>query len=121
MFMTVALQGDVTPALLVPEAAIVPEQGRTFVFVVAGRRRAAARSDARQAPARRSREIVDGLKEQERVIVEGTQNVRDGSARRRESCGARDRRPDATREFLIMRISEISVRGRFSRPSSACC
>ena len=28
MFMTVALQGDVVPALIVPEAAIVPEQGR---------------------------------------------------------------------------------------------
>ena len=45
--------GRGAPALLVPEGAIVPEQGKTFVFVVRGRRRRRARSAARQAASRR--------------------------------------------------------------------
>jgi membrane fusion protein (multidrug efflux system) len=34
MFMTVSLRGEVVPTLLVPEAAIVPERGHAYVFVV---------------------------------------------------------------------------------------
>src|SRR5690606_24233982 len=34
IFMTVRLEGDVVPALVVPEEAVVPERGRTYVFVV---------------------------------------------------------------------------------------
>jgi membrane fusion protein (multidrug efflux system) len=76
MFMTVSLQGDVLPALLVPEAAIVPEQGRTFVFVIED-------SVARRLEVTTGRrrpgevEIIKGLKEGERVVVDGTQNLRD--------------------------------------------
>ena len=39
--MTVSLQGDVVPTLLVPEAAIVPERGHAYVFVVQRQRRRA--------------------------------------------------------------------------------
>lgn len=77
MFMTVKLQGEVSPALLVPENAIVPEQGNTFVFVVDN-----GGATRRQVKLGKRRpgvvEIVDGLKEHERVVVEGTQNLRDG-------------------------------------------
>jgi membrane fusion protein (multidrug efflux system) len=77
MFMTVKLQGEMSPALLVPENAIVPEQGRTFVFVV--EEGEASRREVKLGKRRPGVvEIVDGLKEHERVVVEGTQNLRDG-------------------------------------------
>ncbi len=78
MFMTVTLQGDVTPSLVVPEAAIVPEQGRAYVFVVDGR--VAQRREVtlgRRQPG--EVEILSGLKEGERVVVDGTHNLRDGA------------------------------------------
>jgi membrane fusion protein (multidrug efflux system) len=79
MFMTVALQGDVVPTLLVPEAAIVPERGHTYVFVV--RNGVVERREVRTGKRRPGDvEIVDGVQEGERVVTEGTQNVRDGSA-----------------------------------------
>jgi membrane fusion protein, multidrug efflux system len=87
MFMTVSLQGDVEPALLAPEAAIVPEQGRTFVFVV--RDGVVERRDVRLGKRRPGEvEIVEGLEKHERVIVEGTQNVREGSRVREETQDA---------------------------------
>jgi membrane fusion protein (multidrug efflux system) len=77
MFMTVSLQGDVLPALLVPEAAIVPEQGRAFVFVVEN-----GVAQRREVGVGRRRpgevEVTTGLKEGERIVVDGTQNLRDG-------------------------------------------
>jgi membrane fusion protein (multidrug efflux system) len=79
MFMTVSLQGDVVPTLLVPEEAIVPERGRTYVFVVANglvQRREVRTGKRRPGDV----EIVEGLAENERVVVEGTQNIRDGSS-----------------------------------------
>ena len=78
MFMTVRLQGEVAPALLVPEGAIVPEQGHTYVFVVENG--VAHRRDVKLGKRRPGEvEIVDGLKEHERVVTEGTQNLREGS------------------------------------------
>jgi membrane fusion protein, multidrug efflux system len=78
MFMTVALRGEPEPALLVPEAAIVPEQGKTFVFVV--RDNVVERREVRIGKRRPGEvEVARGLKDKEHVIVEGTQNVRDGS------------------------------------------
>jgi membrane fusion protein (multidrug efflux system) len=78
MFMTVSLQGDVAPTLLVPEEAIVPERGRTYVFVVANG--VAQRREVRTGKRRPGDvEIVEGIAESERVVVEGTQNIRDGT------------------------------------------
>lgn len=78
MFMTVSLQGRVEPSLVVPESAIVPEQGRTFVFVV--RDGLVERREVRLGKRRPGEvELVEGLQEHERVVVEGTQNVRHGS------------------------------------------
>jgi membrane fusion protein (multidrug efflux system) len=77
MFMTVKLQGEVTPALLVPEGAIVPEQGRTFVFAVENGE--ATRREVKLGKRRPGVvEVIEGLKEHQRVVVEGTQNLRDG-------------------------------------------
>jgi membrane fusion protein (multidrug efflux system) len=79
MFMTVSLQGDVAPTLLVPEEAVVPERGRTYVFVVANgvvQRREVRTGKRRPGDV----EIVEGIAESERVVVEGTQNIRDGTA-----------------------------------------
>lgn len=79
MFMVVTLRGDVVPTLIVPEGAIVPEQGMTYVFVVRG-----DRVERREVQVGKRRpgdvEIAMGLAEGERVVVEGTQNVRDGTA-----------------------------------------
>jgi membrane fusion protein (multidrug efflux system) len=86
MFMTVNLQGQPTPALVVPEAAIVPEQGKTFVFVVAD---GVVEQREVKLGKRRPGEvaIVDGLAEGERVIVEGTQKVRAGARVREQQRG----------------------------------
>jgi membrane fusion protein, multidrug efflux system len=77
MFMAVRLKGRVAPAVLVPEAALVPEQGRMFVFVVDGEK--ALRKEVRIGRRKPGLvEITEGLAGGEQVIVEGTQNVRDG-------------------------------------------
>jgi membrane fusion protein, multidrug efflux system len=79
MFMTVSLQGDVAPTLLVPEEAVVPERGRTYVFVVVNgvtQRREVRTGKRRPGDV----EIVEGVAEGERVVVEGTQNIRDGTS-----------------------------------------
>lgn len=84
MFMTVKMQGQETPALLVPEAAIVPEQGRTFVFIVENGE--AVRREVKLGKRRPGEvEVVEGLKEHERVVVEGTQNLRDGGPVREQN------------------------------------
>jgi membrane fusion protein, multidrug efflux system len=77
MFMTVSLRGEAVPAIVVPESAIVPEQGRTFVFVV---REAKAERHEVHVGQRRPGEvqIASGLREGERVVIEGTQNLREG-------------------------------------------
>lgn len=97
MFMTVRLQGEVAPALLVPEGAIVPEQGQTYVFVVesgVAQRRQVKLGKRRPGEV----EIVEGLKEHERVVAEGTQNLRDGSTvnEQRQEAAATDEAPDTS-------------------------
>jgi membrane fusion protein (multidrug efflux system) len=78
MFMTVSLQGEVTPTLLVPEEALVPERGHAYVFVV--QNNVVERREVRTGKRRPGFvEIVDGVAEHERVVVEGTQAVRDGT------------------------------------------
>jgi membrane fusion protein (multidrug efflux system) len=77
MFMTAKISAPASSALLIPEGAIVPEQGKSYVFVVkdgivskrevvTGRRKPGAV------------QVVEGLDDGERVVVEGTQKVRDG-------------------------------------------
>jgi membrane fusion protein (multidrug efflux system) len=78
MFMTVTLESDVEPTLLVPEEALVPERGHAYVFVV--KDNAVERREVRTGKRRPGFvEIVTGVAELEHVVVDGTQNVRHGS------------------------------------------
>ncbi len=79
MFLTVVVSRDPTPGLVVPEQALVPERGRVYVFTVAdGQAVRREVSIGRRRPG--EVEITTGLDEGERVVTEGTQRVRDGSA-----------------------------------------
>jgi membrane fusion protein (multidrug efflux system) len=87
MFMTVSLQGEVSPTLLVPEEALVPERGKAYVFVVHDNvveRREVVTGKRKPGYV----EIVDGVREHERVVVDGTQHVRDGSVVQEDNGGA---------------------------------
>jgi membrane fusion protein (multidrug efflux system) len=78
MFMSVNVKGREAPTLMLPEEALVPEQGKTFVYVVADGR--ASRREVRtggRLPG--SVAVLAGLEDGERVILEGTQRVRDGA------------------------------------------
>jgi membrane fusion protein, multidrug efflux system len=76
MFMTVKLRAQPVPAVLIPEQALVPEQGKMYVYVVAnGVASKRGVTIGRRRPG--EVEIVTGLKDRERVIIEGTQKVRD--------------------------------------------
>jgi membrane fusion protein (multidrug efflux system) len=87
MFMTVALQGEVSPTLLVPEEALVPERGKTYVFVVDDN--VVERREVRTGKRKPGFvEIVDGVREHERVVVDGTQHVRDGTVVQEDTGGA---------------------------------
>jgi membrane fusion protein (multidrug efflux system) len=77
MFMTVRLQRAPELQVIVPEQALVPEQGKVYVFVVAdGRvvRREIALGYRRPGEV----QALRGLEGGERVIIEGTQKVREG-------------------------------------------
>ncbi len=79
MFLTVRLSRGATDALLVPEQALVPEQGDVYVFVikdgVAEKRR--IRTGQRRVG---DVQVIDGLAAGEIVVTEGTQKLRNGSA-----------------------------------------
>jgi membrane fusion protein (multidrug efflux system) len=79
MFLNVSLARDAHDALMVPEAALVPEQSRQFLFVIEEGR--ALRREVRIGRRQPGRvEVVAGLSVGEQVIVEGTQKVREGGA-----------------------------------------
>ena len=95
MFLNVTLARDEHDAVMVPEAALVPEQSRQFLFVIeAGR---ATRREVRIGGRQPGRvEIVSGLKAGEQVIVEGTQKVREGAEVRVLERAAPPAETDAT-------------------------
>lgn len=79
MFLNVTLARDEHDALMIPEAALVPEQSRQFLFIVQDGR--AVRREVRIGRRQPGRvEVVAGLVAGEEVIVEGTQKVREGGA-----------------------------------------
>ena len=78
MFLTVQLASEQRQALIIPEEALVPEQARQFVYVVAdGRVTKREVQIGRREPGRV--EIAQGLKEGERVVTEGTLKLREGA------------------------------------------
>jgi membrane fusion protein (multidrug efflux system) len=79
MFLTVRLSRGEIDALLVPEQALVPEQGDVFVFVVQGE--SVAKRKIRLGQRRVGDvQVVEGLAPGELVVTEGTQKLRDGAA-----------------------------------------
>ncbi len=77
MFLNVSLANDERDSLVIPEEALTPEAERQYVFVVADGK--AQRREVRIGVRRPgSVEVLAGLEAGERVIVEGTQKVRDG-------------------------------------------
>jgi membrane fusion protein (multidrug efflux system) len=66
--------------ILVPERALVELQGKSFVWVVGAENKVTQRP-VRVAPVRVREHgvILEGLKEGERVVVEGVQKLRDGA------------------------------------------
>jgi membrane fusion protein (multidrug efflux system) len=79
MFLTVRLVASRREAVLVPEQALVPEQDVQSVFVFSD-----GRVHKRQVQIGRRQagtvEVLDGLAAGERVVIEGTQRLRDGVA-----------------------------------------
>ena len=79
MFLTVRLSRGAVDAVMVPEEALVPEQGNMFVFVVTD-----GVAEKRQVRIGQRRvgdvQVVEGLAAGELVVTEGTQKLRDGAA-----------------------------------------
>lgn len=78
MFMTLQLVRSAGQALMLPESAIVPEDSKHFVFVVAD-----SRAQKREITIGRRRpgevEILKGVTEDEVVVIDGTLNLHDGT------------------------------------------
>lgn len=97
MFLNVALAKDERETLIIPEEALTPEAEKQFVFVVADGK--AIRREVRiggRSPG--SVEVLAGLNAGDRVVVEGTQKVRDGAP-----VNASDREMEAVAETLTER------------------
>ena len=78
MFLTVDLESQRDDVLLIPEEALVPRQGRQFVFVVEDGR-AVERQVELGIRAPGMAEIRSGLEDGEVLITEGVQKVRSGA------------------------------------------
>ncbi len=79
MFMTVQLVRPEGKALFIPEQAIVPEGEEKYVFTVKdGKASRVAVSIGRRRPG--EVEILEGVKPDDVVVIEGTQKVHDGAA-----------------------------------------
>lgn len=77
MFMTVAVQRTRDAVILIPEEALVPRQGRQYVYVVRdGRARELEVVLGARAPG--LAEVREGLQGDEQVIIEGAHKLRDG-------------------------------------------
>jgi membrane fusion protein (multidrug efflux system) len=79
MFLTVVVSREPLPGLVVPEQALVPERGEVYVFVVTdGLAIRRVVKIGRRSPG--EVEILTGVAAGERVVIEGTQQIRDNSA-----------------------------------------
>lgn len=78
LFMSVRLRTAEVPTLMVPEEAVVPDQGRSYIFVVEGDK-AVRREVVTGGREPGSVAVLSGLSGDERIVVEGTQRIRDGA------------------------------------------
>jgi len=80
MFARVRVPGSPAyPALLIPDAAIASEQARKFVMVVDGENTAQQRYVTLGALVDKLRVVKDGLKPEDRIIVNGLMRARPGA------------------------------------------
>jgi membrane fusion protein (multidrug efflux system) len=78
MFLNVRLSRGATDALMLPEQALVPEQGDVFVFVLDGdsvEKRLIRTGQRRVGEV----QVLQGLVAGDQVVTEGTQKLRDGA------------------------------------------
>jgi membrane fusion protein (multidrug efflux system) len=78
MFLTVRISRSASDALVIPEQALVPEQGNVFVFVVkdgTAEKRLVRIGQRRVGDV----QVVQGLEAGEAVVTEGTQKLRNGA------------------------------------------
>lgn len=82
MFMHIAVILDSSPALTIPEEAVVVDGSQSWVFVIA-EREGEARAERRLVEIGRRAfgvlEVASGLSEGEEVVIRGVQKVREGS------------------------------------------
>lgn len=78
MFMTLRLVRSAGKALMLPESALVPEDTKQFAFVISG-----DRAHKREITIGRRRpgevEILEGVTEDDVVVIDGTLNLHDGT------------------------------------------
>jgi membrane fusion protein (multidrug efflux system) len=79
MFMNVRLARGAAEVLVVPEEALVPEQGDVFVFVVQDGSVSKRKITTGQRSVG-SVQVTDGLRAGELVVIEGTQKLREGAS-----------------------------------------
>jgi membrane fusion protein, multidrug efflux system len=109
MFLNVSLANDERAALMIPEQALAPEADRQYVYVVNDGK--AERREVRiggRSPG--SVEVLAGLTAGERVIVEGTQKVRDGAPVRTTEIAADDVPGAAAGSHEANSATAVSVR-----------
>ena len=78
MFLTVHLRRSESDVLLIPEEALVPEQGDVYVYVIKDDHATKRRVQIGQRRVG-SVQVTDGLVAGEIVVTEGTQKLRDGA------------------------------------------
>lgn len=79
MFVTIALANDARSALIAPERALIPEQGKQYTYIVNdGIAKRTEVQIGRRIPG--WVEIAAGAQEGDRVVVDGALKLRDGSA-----------------------------------------
>jgi len=70
---------NAAPSLLIPAKAIVEQMGEYFVFVVGDSSKVSQRKIARGANINDKLIVKDGLKEGEKIVIEGVQKLKDGA------------------------------------------
>jgi membrane fusion protein (multidrug efflux system) len=79
MFLTVHIVESSKEAIVVPEQALLPEEGRQFVYVVVG-----GKAEKREIRIGRRRpgevEVLEGLAANEVIVSEGADKLRPGAA-----------------------------------------
>jgi membrane fusion protein (multidrug efflux system) len=97
-FVSVMVEGaEPVQAIVIPRAAVLQDQGGTFVFVVGTENRAERRNVRLGRSTADTAVVEDGLRGGERVIAEGLQRVRPGQPVNPAPTGPPGRPPGAAR------------------------